>query len=217
MAQTLTLEAQSRDTQSTPRALRREGFVPGVLYGNQFDSVALQIPERALSRVLNTVGTTRLFSLSVSDRSLSETVLVRAVQRHPVTGSLLHIDLYRIVAGQAITTAVPVRAHGEAPATEEGGVVSLLLNELEIECLPADLPEQIVVDLSALTEMDSVIYVSDLSLPEGVTALIDAEAVVARVLAPRAAEEEEEAEGAEEMIEGEVEAQAEAPGEESEE
>ncbi|MHB1318288.1 MAG: 50S ribosomal protein L25 [Anaerolineae bacterium] len=191
MAELLTLVAQSRDLEKTPRALRREGSVPGVLYGNQFASVSLQFPEPVLRRLLNTVGTTRLFVLDVADQGLSETALVRAVQKHPVTGGLVHVDLYRIVADQAITTAVPLRMHGEAPAIEEGGVVNTLLDELEIECLPKDLPDHIVVDLTALTGMDSAIHVRDLAIPEGVTVLIDQDTVVARIVAPRGGAEEE--------------------------
>lgn len=191
MAELLTLVAQSRDTDKTPRALRREGSVPGVLYGNQFDSVSLQFPEPALRRLLSTVGTTRLFLLNVADQGMNETALVRAVQKHPVTGGLVHVDLYRIVADQAITTAVPLRMHGEAPAIAEGGVVNVLLDELEIECLPKDLPDHIVVDLSTLTGMDSAIHVRDLAIPEGVTILIDVNTVVARIVAPRGGAEEE--------------------------
>jgi large subunit ribosomal protein L25 len=205
MAEILTLVAQSRDMGKTPRALRRDGMVPGVLYGNQFASVSLQFPEPVLRRLLNSVGTTRLFLLNVADQSMNETALVRAVQRHPVTGGLLHIDLYRIVADQAITTSVPLRMHGEAPVVEQGGVVNVLLNQLEIECLPGVLPDHITVDLSTLTAMDSSIRVSDLSIPEGVTVLVDADAFVASVVAPRGVEEE--AEVAEE--EGEVAEQAE--------
>lgn len=203
MAELLTLVAQSRDAEKTPRALRREGSVPGVLYGNQFASVSLQFPEPALRRLLNTVGTTRLFLLNVADQGLNETALVRAVQKHPVTGGLVHVDLYRIVADQAITTAVPLRMHGEAPAIEEGGVVNTLLDELEIECLPKDLPDHIVVDLSTLTGMDSAIHVRDLAIPEGVTVLVDVDTVVARIVAPRGGAEEEA-----EEIEAEEEAES---------
>lgn len=191
MAETLSLVAQSRDTEMTPRALRREGIVPGILYGNQYASVSLQFAEPALRRMLNTVGTTRLFSLTVPDANMRETVLVRDVQRDPVSGSLVHVDLYRVVADQPITTAVPLLIHGEAPVVEEGGVVNTLLNELEISCLPGDLPEHIIVDISVLTDMDSAIYVSDLAIPEGVTILVEADTAVARVVAPRALTEEE--------------------------
>ena len=191
MAELLTLEAQSRDTEMTPRALRRDGIVPGVLYGNQFASVSLQFAEPILRRLLNTVGTTRLFMLNVADQSMNETALVRDVQRHPVSGSLLHVDLYRIVADQAITTAVPLRMHGEAPAIEDGGILNTLLGELEIECLPRNLPDHIVVDLSTLTDMDSAIHVRDLVIPEGVTVLVDSDSVVVRIVTPRGVVEEE--------------------------
>jgi len=200
MAESLTLLAQARDETIKPKALRRSGIVPGVVYGHQFPSVSLQFPEPTLRRLLSKAGTTHLVNLVVPESGLSETVLIRDVQRHPVSGALLHVDLYRIVADQPITTAVPVRAHGEAPAIVIGGVVNMLLDEIEVECLPRDLPDHISVDLSVLTHMDSAIFVRDLPIPGNVTVLTDADTPVARIVAPRGAEEAEagEAEEAEE-------------------
>ncbi|MGI6367941.1 MAG: 50S ribosomal protein L25 [Anaerolineae bacterium] len=200
MAQTLALAAQTREAAKTPRALRREGIIPGVLYGNKYPAVSLQFSEPALRRLLETAGTTHLFTVNVPEQGLSEMALVRAVQRDPVTGNLWHVDLYRVVADQEITTEVPLRLEGEAPVEQQGGVVNQLLTHLEVSCLPADLPDHIVVDISSLVEMDSAIYISDLVLPARVTALADQELAVVRVVVPRStaeAEEGEEAEGAE--------------------
>jgi large subunit ribosomal protein L25 len=120
------------------------------------------------------------------------------VQRDPVTSRLLHIDLYRTQAGEAVRLTVPLVHVGEAPVVEVGGVVLSLLDELEIECLPRDVPEAIHVDLSSLVDMQSVITVADLAIPEGVTVLTDPETDVVRVSLPTKMEEVVEA-GAEEV------------------
>jgi large subunit ribosomal protein L25 len=199
MPEMRTLDAKPRDLAATPRALRREGWIPGVLYGYGYDSRSLQFDEHTLQQIIRSVGTTRLLDLSIEGESQREIVLVRDLQRDSVSGRLLHIDLYRTIAGQAITSTVPLIAVGEAPAVELGGVAHMLLDQLEIECLPRDLPDSITVDLGALTEMDSAILISDLDIPTGVTVLGDMDAPVARMVVPRAAielEAEEEAEAA---------------------
>jgi large subunit ribosomal protein L25 len=185
-----TLSAQPRDTAVTPRALRRNGFVPGVVYGKQFSTIALQFNEPQLRKVLGMVGTTHLMNLEVEGGIANETVLVRDVQRDPINGALLHIDLYRIMSDQLITTEIGLHAFGEAPAVILGGTIMVLLDALQVECLPGDLPDRLTVDLSALTDMDSVIRVEDLPVPQGVTVLTDADTVVARVVAQRGEEEQ---------------------------
>ncbi len=217
MADMRTLAAQPRDENLKPRAMRREGLIPGVLYGFEFETRPLQFREQNLQQVIRAGGTTRLLDLTIEGESEQEIVLVREIQRDSVTGRLLHIDLYRTIAGQAITSTVPLITVGEAPASEEGGVVNQLLDSLDIECLPKDLPDEIIVDLSPLTELDSAILISDLDIPEGVTVLHDHESAVARVVIPRSTieEEEEELAAAEaEALEAEELAEGEEPAEE---
>ncbi len=189
----------------TPRAMRRAGLIPGVLYGYGYDARPLQFNEHALQQIIRAAGTTRLINLTIEGQPENEIVLVREIQRDTVSGHMLHIDLYRTIAGQAITSTVPLIAHGQAPAIEEGGVVNQLLDQLDIECLPKDLPEAISVDLTRLDSLDSVILVSGLDIPEGVTILNDMDAAVARIVIPRAAIEEEEALEAEAELAAEVE------------
>jgi large subunit ribosomal protein L25 len=213
MADMRRLVAQPRDQDLKPRAMRRAGLIPGVLYGFSFETRALQFEEHNLQQVIRAGGTTRLLDLKIADEAEQEIVLVREIQRDSVTGRLLHIDLYRTIAGQAITATVPLITVGEAPATEEGGVVNQLLDSLDIECLPKDLPDEIIVDLSPLTELDSAILISDLDIPEGVTVLHDHASAVARIVIPRAAVEEEEELEAEELVEGEELEEGEEPAE----
>ncbi len=196
MADLMNLAAEPRDRNRTTRALRRDGVIPGVLYGNQYDSRSLQFDELDLRRLVSAVGMTRLIKLEIEGTGDTETILIREVQRDPVTERILHVDLYRIVAGQLMTSTVQLITEGEAPAIEEGGVVNQLLDELDIECMPEDLPESIIVDVSVLIDLDSVITIADLPIPEGVTVLHDHADAVARVVIPRAAVELEEAEEA---------------------
>ncbi len=215
MAEMRTLAASLRDRDMTPRAMRRAGWVPGVLYGYGYAARSLQFEERSLQQVVQAVGTTRLIDLSIEGQRENETVLVREIQRDTVTGHLLHIDLYRTIADQEITSTVPLITQGEAPAVELGGVVNQLLDQLDIQCLPKDLPDAIAVDLGRLDSMDAAVLVSDLIIPEGVTVLSDMDAPVARIVIPRAAIEEEVEEEAGLFEEGVEAGMAEEASEES--
>ena len=122
--------------------------------------------------------------------------LFRDVQRDPVSRAILHVDLYSVVAGQVITSTVPIVLVGEAPVTLEGMSVTQLVSELDIECLPQDLPSAIVVDVSVLVDESSAVAFEDLDIPLGVTVLEPPESDIVRVHVPRAVEEEEEVEEA---------------------
>lgn len=188
------------------KALRRAQLIPGVLYGPGFEPRSLQIPLGPLNRVLRQAGQSHLIELSIEGSAGTEVVLVRDVQRDPVTSSLVHIDLYRTRADENVRLSVPLVHVGEAPAVEQGGVVLSLMDGIEVECLPRDLPESLHVDLTRLVDMQSVITVADLEVPSGVTVLSDAEAVVARVTYPTSAAAEAEGleTGAEEAVEGQA-------------
>jgi len=199
MAQVITLAAEMRDATITNKAMRRAGSVPGVLYGNQFASQSLQFSTRTLGRVIRTAGTSTLIELDVVGGDETELALIREIQRDPVSGALLHIDLYRVVRGVAIRNAVPIVMVGVAPAVELGATVSQMLDTLEIECLPKDMPAIIEVDISALTQAGSRITVADLAIPEGVQILIDADidVVQATMMTMAAAESDAEIAAAE--------------------
>jgi large subunit ribosomal protein L25 len=119
--------------------------------------------------------------------------MVREIQRHPVNERLLHVDLLRISRTERVRAAVPLLFEGESlGARDEGAILSEELHEIEVEALPSDLPHDIVVDISSMTEPDSVIRASDLPLPAGVTLAVDPDAFVARVLHRRSASEDDE-------------------------
>jgi large subunit ribosomal protein L25 len=186
-------------------------MVPGVVYGRDFDPRQVQFPYLIIERLIQHAGTSHIIGLSIEGEADPYMALIRDVQRDPVTGRIMHIDLYRVVAGQAIRSSVPVIQTGESPiATAELATITQALDTVEVECLPGDMPESIVVDISGLTELSDHITAGDLVAPENVRILTapDTEIIQVTALRPEEVEEElEVAEGAE--VEG-VEAEGEA-------
>jgi large subunit ribosomal protein L25 len=179
--------------------LRREGWVPGVLYGK--DVMNVQMETKALRRALRIVGTSHLADLDVNGKK--RTVLVRDIQQHLTRGDVLHVDFLEVDMKSTLRATVELVSTGEAVPVEEGlGTVTFVVRNVEIECLPDDLVAELPVDLTLIGTPDDVIRLSDIVLPEGITLLDDPETVVAR-FEYEAAEEEEELE------EGELEAAAE--------
>ena len=181
------------------KQLRRQGWVPGVMYGHSFDPVSVQFEQSSLRRVLSQVGGSQLVRIKVKGRKQPEMALVRDVQRDSIRGTLLHVDFYRVKMTERLTAEVPLMIVGESPVVErQEGVVLHGVSVVEVECLPGDLVDAIEVDLSDLVELDQVLYVRDLAIPAGLELLTDPDEVIARVVLVREEEEEEEEE--EEMV-----------------
>ncbi len=208
MQEDFILNAEPREDQGkgASRRLRRAGLVPAVLYGGKGEPVSLQVKHDELFHHLEHEA---FFShiLTVMVGKKKENAVLKDVQRHPSRPILMHIDLQRVVAGQEIKMHVPVHFTGEdtAPGAKAGGIVEHLVNELEIVCLPKDLPEYIEIDISAL-EMGASVHLSELVLPKGVklTALQQGgDTAVVAIHQPRAAVESTAEEG-EEIAPGDV-------------
>ena len=177
------------------RFLRRQGILPANVYGHAA-STAIQLPAREAERVIARAGRTQLISLAM-DSGQPTTVLVKASQRHPTRGSLLHVDFFRVAMDERLKVDVPVRLVGDAPAVKQHDASVLqAATTVNVESLPADLPEAIEVDISGLEDLDSTLHVRDLRAPGGVTILTDPEELVVKMLPPT--EEEAPAEAAEE-------------------
>jgi len=177
------------------RFLRRQGIIPANLYGPGAPSEALQLNGREIETLLTRAGGTTLVNLAVEGEE-PVTVLVKGVQRHPVSDALLHVDLYRVRTDRKLRTEVPLHFIGESPGVRAyGGAVMHALSHVTVECLPADLPPHIPVDLGRLVAMDDQITVGDLLPPDSpITILTPAEELVAKLLPPAVeAEVEEEA------------------------
>lgn len=193
MAQ-LELSAQARPLVGKQvRRLRREGWVPAVLYGPDEKSRPLQIPAAEAEAVIGRAGTSHLIALSIDGEPSPVQVLVRGFQRDPIRRSLLHVDLYRVKMDKPITMEIPIVLVGSSPVVERReGILLQGKQTLEIECLPRDLIETVEVDLSTLTEVDQQITVGDLVLPSAIRVLDDPEEMVVRVTPLEVAEEVEE-------------------------
>jgi len=171
------------------RRLRREGNVPGVVYGGGEEPIAFQIDARELRLALQHAGA--VLDLSI-DGAASNPVVVKELTRHPVNGETVHIDLLRVRLDQAIQSTVALELTGvdDAPGVKEGGVLEHVTRELTIEALPTDIPDSIQHDVSEMQIGDTV-TLEAVTAPGGVTLLDDPETVVATLTPPRLQTEEE--------------------------
>ncbi len=213
------LNAQARKiTGRKVKTLRKEGLVPGNIYGKNITSEAVQVKEKEFKDVYKEVGETGIINLKVG--KATKPVLIHNVQIHAVTGEPLHVDFMQVNLKEKVTTAVPVEVVGESPVQKSGlGTVVLLLDELEVESLPTDIPEKFVVDATKLTEVDQTIKVSDLDFDKKkVEVKAELDEIVVKVEPPQKEEvvvapTPAPAEGAEAVKEGEIPAQGEKPAE----
>ncbi len=198
------------------RRLRRTGLIPAVLYGPGVEPRNLQVRALDVERVLRAGGTTQLVDLEIEGEKRPFKVLIRELQRHPVKRSLLHVDFVQVSLKEKLEVEVPIVLVGESPAVAAGiGTVNQVLDTLAVLCLPTDIPSQIEVDLSALTQENDVIRAADIALPERVELAEepDAAVVVLEYVKPEEEEEVEE-EAVEEGAEPEVIAKGKAEEEE---
>jgi large subunit ribosomal protein L25 len=206
----LVVQVREGTGKGVARKLRAAGHVPGVCYGRNAPSIGVALDPRALDHLLaeSTAGMNTLIGLRVEGGGAydGKPMLVKELQRDPVTGSMLHVDLYAVDLQQAIQVSVPIHVTGIAEGVKMGGILDQTLRELELECMPEAIPQEIPVDVSAL-EIGHSLHVRDLALPEGVTLQSDPDLAVVLVAAPAAEEEEAPAE---------VEPGAEAPAAEDE-
>ena len=176
------------------RRLRREGWVPAILYGPGVENRPLQIRAREAEEALERAGTSHLISLHIAGEKKPVQVLVRDYQRDVIHRNLLHLDLYQVQMTKVVTVDVPLVLVGESPAVERGEAVLIQAREtLEIECLPSDLIDAIEVDLAQLTEPEQQITVADLAIPANIRVLADPDEPVV-LTSPTWVPEEEEAE-----------------------
>jgi len=175
------------------RQLRRQGRIPANIFGRADGSLPVEVDAHTLEQFLLHHPATRVVTMPIEGQDgTPETVLVRHVQRHPRTRRILHVDFFHVAMNERVTARVPLHFTGDAPAVKNlGGILLHLLDALEVEALPVDLPEAIVVPLDVLTELDSTLRVGDIVVPPNVTVLDDPEEVVVKVSMPRAALAEE--------------------------
>jgi large subunit ribosomal protein L25 len=155
------------------KQVRHQGMVPAVVYGRNQESISLMVSERVLAKAMAQVAFhTHVVDLLIDDKKLM--VLLKCVQTHPVSGRVLHLDFHVVSAKDMITRAIPLDFQGEqeAPGLREGGHMEHFLTEIEVKCLPHDLPTSIVVDVSKMG-LNETVHLSDVLLPEKVTLVAD--------------------------------------------
>ncbi len=207
----------SRDS----RRLRREGLIPGVLYGRGKKPHPFVVPERTLRSALGGPhGLHAILDVVLDDQKTSHASVVKDYQQDPIRGYLTHIDLHEVRLDQPISAQVGVELVGESPGVKVGGVLTQLVREVTVEALPLEMPDRLSLDIGH-SEIGDALRVSDLALPADVTVLEDPENVLVTVSAPRlaaeleaaeaeaaAALEAEEGEEVAEAVEGEAEGEA---------
>ncbi|HSX24920.1 MAG TPA: 50S ribosomal protein L25 [Candidatus Andersenbacteria bacterium] len=201
MAEVFTIAAQTRD--SHLGELRRAGNIPAVLYGHGIEPQSVLVEAREFMKLLPKAGYTTIINLKLDDKK-EHPVFIRDVQFHPVKSTVLHIDFYQVRMDEKVTAKVPLKFIGDAPAVKDlAGTLVRSMDELEVEALPIDLPHELEVDISTLKDFDTVLHVSNISLPKGVVALQEADEVIALVQPPRS---EAELESLSEEVKEDVEA-----------
>jgi large subunit ribosomal protein L25 len=211
------LKAQVRTTKGNgpARAMRREGWIPAVLYGPKTDPSMISIEARDLENILKygSIGR-RIINLEIDGVKAARATMVKEMQTHPISQSVLHIDFYEVDMARKIKVNVPVTTTGVSSGVELGGMLQIIRRELEVYCLPNAIPQEISIDISELDIGDSV-HVDDIETKGDVEIPFDVNFTVLTILSPKKAEEEDEE--AEELEEGEIaegEAAADAEGEE---
>ncbi len=184
-----TLEATVRE-KSNPRAMRREGKVPAVVYGPSTHEL-IALDRKVIEKVLDRATRSSRIDIKVNGEAMG--TFIRDMQYHPLTDELLHLDFYHPPADEAITLDVPVHLYGDAKGRKNGGIVNQISEQVEVYGSTDRIPERIDLDISDLDIHDSI-YASEIELPEGAELITPAESLIVTVFAPRSRAEEEAAE-----------------------
>lgn len=188
-------------------ALRRQGIVPANIFGRGMESQAVQIPAVQLHQVLKAAGRNAVLDLVVESdggtQNSTHKVIIREIQRNPMTDQILHVDLFRVLMTEKMQVDVPVSLIGVSPAVDQGlGTLTQNVREIRVEGLPDVLPSFVEVDISGLMDTTHAIMTKDIALPAGISLVSDPEQVVVTVVGRRGtAEGEEEGAAAEEKSE----------------
>jgi large subunit ribosomal protein L25 len=192
------------------RTLRSQGLVPAVLYGPDTETISLTVPAMEIARVFKQSQSEHvILNLIIENGGTKQkTVMIKEMQTLPTTNEYLHVDFYEISMDRKITVKVPVEVIGKSEGVERGGNLQIVRHQLEVSCLPADIPAKIVVDVSKLDIGDSI-HVEEIVVADNVELLYDDNFTVVAVAAPTV----EKVPVAEEVVEGEEAAPAEQPAE----
>ncbi len=187
------IEASLRDEKGDVFRKTHPKAVPGVVYGKSLEPISIAMDNLSIEKVYSQLGNSTIFELKLPGHESSIPVLLHEVARHPNSNMLVHFDLYAVTLDQKIKTEISIHFEGEAPAQADSSLaVSFVTDTIEIEALPNDLPEQVVVDISDLEKLGDAKHVKDIQFDSGVLVLTDPDTALVKV--DQAREEEEEAE-----------------------
>lgn len=179
---TVTLDVEKRDIKKKAKALRAAGVLPGVVYGPKQEALPVALNKKQFEKVFAAAGESTVIELEGLGAVVS--VLVKEVEFSPTRGGIQHVDFYAIEMGKKITAMIQLEFIGEAPATKQGGVLNRVLHEIEVTCMPSDLPPHIDVDLGVLNNIGDQLHVSDLVIGKGVEVETGADEMVVLVGEP---------------------------------
>jgi len=199
----LELKAKPRTTKgnSPARALRRDGAIPAVIYGPGKASVALSVNVYDLEQALKAAGSRQIFVDLAIEGGGTHKAMLKELQQHPVSGSLIHADFYEVALDRKMRVMIPVTTIGKCQGIEMGGMLQIIRRELEALCIPSDIPDVIEIDITEMDVGDSV-HVEDIAVEGDVELVHDVNFTILTILDGR--QEEEEVEEGEEGEEGEV-------------
>ncbi len=173
-------------------SLRKQGFIPAVVYGPKTEPISLQVKEKDFLDIYKKAGETDLIDLLIETdgKEIKKQVMIQDVSYHFLYDKkIMHIDFYEVPLDKPITVYVPIRLIGESPAVKKGGVLVKSMDEIMIEALPQDIPHFLEVDISKLEDFDQSFYVKDILIPEKIKVLVDLNTPVVTVSAPLTEEE----------------------------
>jgi large subunit ribosomal protein L25 len=187
------VKTEIRELQGSKFRKAHPDKVPGVVYGNNQEPISIALDPLTLNKIFDIFGHSTIFDLDIDGMKEPISVLLHQIDRHPNTNNVISFDMYAITKGQKLTTEVSITFEGNAPAASDSSkVITTIIDTIEIEALPVDLPEQVVVDISNLVEVGDAKYVSDLNLGDKITVLTDPEAALIKVGESRVEEAEPE-------------------------
>ncbi|MEJ6701335.1 MAG: 50S ribosomal protein L25 [Akkermansiaceae bacterium] len=205
--QTLKADQRARTGSGVLKQMRREGFVPSVIYGGGTENQNVKVHAKTFRDMLNNAASDSILVNLDVEGAGTQLAFLQDVQHNALTKEILHVDFLAVSETTSITANLPLELTGEPVGVQEGGLLEHMLHSIEVSCLPKDLPESILADVSHLA-IGEALHVGEMTLPEGVIPTPNADVVVALVAKARVEEEEEEVEGEEASTEPEVTSEA---------
>ncbi|MGQ9843949.1 MAG: 50S ribosomal protein L25/general stress protein Ctc [Spirochaetota bacterium] len=189
-AHVLPVEKRTQTGKNANHKIRAQGYIPAILYSHG-ESQSIMVQKKNFFKVFKGhISENVLIDLEIKDESGSQVkAFVKDYHRHPITDEILHVDFFRVTMTEAISTKVPIEIIGAPIGVKQGGILEIIEREIEVECLPADLPQKITIDVTNLSIGQSI-HIKDIAAPKGVTILSTPNTVIVSVLAPHKVVEE---------------------------